>query len=142
MSRRIVSSFWNEHASAAVPGNCSSTNATMRSASQVSTSDGIWSKEHLLQRVAGQPETAPLARDVDRAVADLDVRQAEMIQPLLVLVEPILDVDDLEEGAADHDGLLLQHLELALEVVRHGGGAPPELDDRDVRAARLEDVLP
>src|SRR4029079_19797659 len=49
---------------------------------------------------------------------------------------------DLEVRAADDDGLLAQHLKLAREVRRDRGGAPAELDDRDVVAARLEDVLP
>ena len=61
--------------------------------------------------VGDQLELA-LARDLDRAVRDLDVREAELVEPRLVLVELALDVDDLEEGAADHDRLALQHVEL------------------------------
>ena len=83
-----------------------------------------------------------LARDVDRAVGDLDVREAELGEPPLVLVELARRVDDLEERAADHDRLLAQHVELALEVARDVRGAPAELDDRDVVARHLEDVLP
>ena len=67
------------------------------------------------REVGDQLELA-LARDVDRAVGDLDVRQAELGQPLLVLVELVLRVDDLEERAAEHDGLVAQHVELPLEV--------------------------
>ena len=80
-------------------------------------------------------------RSID-AVGDLDVRHAELAEPALVLVELALRVDGLEEGAADHDRLVLQHVELALQVRRHVGRAPAELDDVDVVAARLEHVLP
>ena len=93
------------------------------------------------REVGDQLELA-LARDVDRAVGDLDVREAELGQPALVLVELVLRVDDLEERAADHDGLLAQDVELALEVGRHVRGAPAELDDVDVLAGGLEHVLP
>src|SRR5207248_1879932 len=234
-----VSSFWKEHASATLPGNCSSTYSSTRSAGQLSTSVGscrLTAKEHLLQGVAAQPEPErlerddllgrdvpevhtgaevlheprlrllgrrlpdevvevdrmldlrdqarahltvlpedargatlaclgdhlprarvlffldpldpfvrreddlgvlradlgedgevacevgdqlelALARDVDRAIGDLDVCQAEAREPRLVLVELILDVDGLEEGAADHDRLALENVELALEAL-------------------------
>ena len=46
-----------------------------------------------------------LARDVHGAVGDLDVGEAELVEPPLVLVEPVLHVDDLEERSADHDRL-------------------------------------
>src|SRR5690242_16735714 len=88
----------------------------------------------LAREVGDQLELA-LARDLDRAVADLDVRDAEVVEPVLVLVELAAHVHDLEERAADDDGLVLQHVELALEVLRDERGAPPELDDRDVVAA-------
>ena len=65
------------------------------------------------REVGDQLELA-LARDVDRAVGDLDVREPELAEPALVLVELALRVDDLEERAADDDGLLAQDLELAL----------------------------
>src|SRR3954453_12984362 len=79
MSSRTVSSFWNEQARATCPGNCSSTNATTRSASQASTSAGSC-KEHLLQRVPAQPEPERLERDhlVGRDVAEVD-RGAELL---------------------------------------------------------------
>ncbi len=51
-------------------------------------------------------------------------------------------IHDLEERPADHHGLVAQHLELALEIVRDVRGAPAELDDRDVIAGDLEHVLP
>jgi hypothetical protein len=70
------------------------------------------------------------------------VRQAEVAQPRLVLVELPLHVDDFEERPADHDRLAAEDVELRAQVLRHGGRAPAELDDRDVLAARLEDVLP
>src|SRR5262249_60834324 len=60
----------------------------------------------------------------------------------LVGVELVAGVDHFEERAADHDALAAQDLELALEPLRHPGRPPPELDDVDVVAARLEDVLP
>src|SRR6266498_3785606 len=83
-----------------------------------------------------------LARDLDGSVGDLDVLQPETLEPRLVLVELPLRVDDLEVRPADDDRLLAEHLELSLQVLRHGCGAPPELDDRDVVAGNLEDVLP
>src|SRR5947209_17494990 len=46
--------------------------------------------------VCDQLELA-LARDLDRAVRDLDVRQTEVVQPVLVLVELAARVDNLEE---------------------------------------------
>src|SRR4051794_16590513 len=97
MSRRIVSSFWNEHASATVPGNCSSTNATMPSASHVSTSGGIWSKEHLLQRVAAQPEAEGLERDhlVGRDVPEVDGRAELLDEPRLCSFRRRLEDDVL-----------------------------------------------
>src|SRR5262245_6742626 len=83
-----------------------------------------------------------LARDLDRAVGDLDVRQAEVGEPALVLVDLVLDVYDLEERAADDDGLAAQYLELPAQVRCDVRGAPAELDDVDVDAGGLEDVLP
>src|SRR5207249_1025156 len=94
----------------------------------------------IAREVGDQLELA-LPWDLDRPVRDLDVRQAEVTEPLLVLVEPVLRIDDLEERPADDDRLLAEHLELPLQASRHGGGAPPELDDRDVVAGNLEDVL-
>src|SRR5947208_9145009 len=93
------------------------------------------------REVLDQLELA-LAGDLDRAVRDLDVRDAELAEPALVVVELILDIDDLEEGAADDDRLLAQDVELALETFGDEGGAPAQLDDVDVGAARLEHVLP
>src|SRR3954471_6011162 len=262
MSRRIVSSFWNEHARATLPGNCSWSHARISSAASDSRSLGNWfCKEHLLQRVAAKPETErlerddllrrdvpevdrraevldeprlrslrrrlpddvvevelvrdlvdqpgahvavlaedacaaafarlgddlpgagvllflqplhplvgrehdlavlradlgedrevprevgdqlelALSRDLDRAVADLDVLDTEVVQPLLVLVEHAAHVDDLEERPADHDGLAFQHVELALQVLRDVRSPPAELDDVDVLAGHVEHVFP
>jgi hypothetical protein len=47
-----------------------------------------------------------LARDVERAVGDLDVRKALVGQPALELVELAAGVDGLEERAAADDGRL------------------------------------
>src|SRR5204863_9189093 len=83
-----------------------------------------------------------LPRNLDGTVGDLDVLQPEAVEPALVVVEPAFRVDDLEVRPADHDGLLAQHLELALQVSGDGGSAPAELDDRDVIPRNLEQVLP
>ena len=83
-----------------------------------------------------------LARDLDGAVRDLDVGKAKLAEPALVVVEPVLDVDDLEEGAAEDDGLLLQHVQLPPQVRRDVRRAPAELDDVDQVAGHLEHVLP
>src|SRR5262249_52477451 len=45
-------------------------------------------------------------------------------------------------GPADDDRLAVQHLQLAPQVAGDPSGTPAELDDVDVVAARLEDVLP
>src|SRR4029079_15461712 len=86
MSSRIVSSFWNEHASATLPGNCSSSQATTCSGDHVSTSDGgAICKQHVLQRVAAQPEPERLERDdlLGRDVAEVDVRAEVLHEPRL-----------------------------------------------------------
>ena len=80
MSSSTVSSFWNEHASATLPGKCSTTNRSTSSADIDSTSGGSCSvvadTEHLLERVAAQPETKRLERDdfLGRDVAEVHVR--------------------------------------------------------------------
>src|SRR5256885_3805116 len=78
MSSRIVSSFWNEHASATLPGTRSSSQPSTRSAVHCSTSGG--SKKHLLQGVAAQSEPKRLERDylLRRDVAEVD-RRAELL---------------------------------------------------------------
>src|ERR1051326_2269032 len=80
--------------------------------------------------------------NLDRPVRDLDVGETELDEPALVVVDAVLRVDDLEERPPDEDRLLAQHVELPLQVLRHGRGSPAELHDRDVLAGDLEDVLP
>ena len=58
--------------------------------------------------VGDQLELA-LAREVDRAVRDLDVREAELAEPALVLVDLALRETASKKRAADHDRLALQH---------------------------------
>ena len=88
------------------------------------------------REVGDQLELA-LARDVDGAVRDLNVGQPEFPEPALVLVEPVLGVDDLEERAADHDRLPVERRRsCCARLLRHRGCAPAEFDDRDVVAGR------
>src|SRR5205814_10087557 len=93
-------------------------------------------------REVGAPHQLPLPRAGDGAIGDLAVPQPEALEPRLVVLEPALRVDDLEVRPADYDRLLAQHLELSLELAGDGGGAPAELDDRDVIAGDVEHVLP
>src|SRR6059058_575088 len=91
MSSRTVSSFWKEQASAARSPNSPRTNSRTRCAGQVSTSTGNWrvaTEQHLLQRVAAQPEAQRLERDhlVGRDVAEVDVRAEVLDEPRLALL--------------------------------------------------------
>src|SRR5690242_11144336 len=54
------------------------------------------------REVGDQLELA-VARDVERAVGDLDVREAMLVEPRLELVDAVACVHDLEERAAAHD---------------------------------------
>src|SRR4051812_35860641 len=86
MSSSTVSSFWNEHASAARPPNCSSVHATISCALSDSTSLGNWiCKEHLLQRVAAQAEAQRLERDhfLRRDVPEIDLGAEVLDEPRL-----------------------------------------------------------
>src|SRR5213593_547617 len=78
--------------------------------------------------------------DVERAVGDLDVREAMLQQPRLELVHAPARVHDLEERPAAHDRRLERAVErdLLLEVVRDVARAPAELDDVDELAADVE----
>src|SRR3954447_12255946 len=84
MSSSTVSSFWKEHASATLPGNCSSTKPRTASGDMPSTSGGSCSvvadTEHLLQCVAAKPESERLERDdfLRRDVPEGD-RRAELL---------------------------------------------------------------
>ena len=85
----------------------------------------------------------PVPRDVERAVGDLDVREAVLDEPALELVEPVAGEDRLEERAAADDGRLERAVErdLLLEVVRDVARAPAELDDVDELAGGVEEAL-
>ena len=84
-----------------------------------------------------------LARDLERAVGDLDVREAEVLEPALELVHLALAVHGLEERAAADDRRRERAVErdLLLEVVRDVARAPAELDDVDVLAGGVEEAL-
>src|SRR6476620_6764748 len=107
MSSRTDSSFWNEQASATRPGNSPSTYSTTRCAGQDSTSAGsCWlaTEQHLLQRVAAQPEAQGLERDhlVGRDVAEVDVRAEMLDEPRLALLRGRLPDQRLEgDGVLD-----------------------------------------
>src|ERR671934_38404 len=92
--------------------------------------------------VVDQLELA-LARDLERAVGDLDVREALLDQPALELVELPAREDGLEQRAAAHDRCLEVAVQgdLLLEVVGDVRGAPAELDDVDVAAGSVEEAL-
>src|SRR5436305_849361 len=86
MSSRTVSSFWNEHARATRPGNSSSVHASTSCALSDSTSSGSSiDKEHLLQRVAAQPEPERLERDhfLRRDVPEVDLGAEVLDKPRL-----------------------------------------------------------
>ena len=95
-----------------------------------------------LREVGDQLELA-LARDLERSVRDLDVREALLVEPAPELVELAARVDDLEERAAADDRRLERPVEgdLLLEVVRDVRGTPAELDDVDVLAGGVEEAL-
>ena len=94
-------------------------------------------------REVGDQLELPLARDLDRAVGDLDVGEAELGQPALELVELFARVDRLEERAAADDGRLEVSIKrnLLLEVVRDVARAPAELDDVDEGAGGVEETF-
>src|SRR6478672_8324887 len=84
-----------------------------------------------------------VARDVERAVRDLDVREPVLVEPRLELVHAPARVDDLEERPPADDRRLERAVErdLLLEVVRHVARTPSELDDVDELAADVEHAL-
>src|SRR6266404_2240096 len=82
-SSRTASSFWKEQASETRPGNESTQKRRISSALMDSTSFGncrLVAKEHLLQRVATQPEAKRLERNhlVGWDVPEVD-RWAELL---------------------------------------------------------------
>src|SRR5580765_6733102 len=94
-------------------------------------------------REIGDELELPVTRDLDRAVGDLDMREAVLGQPGLELVDLVARVDRLEERAAADDGCLEMAIErnLLLEIVRDVAGAPTELDDVDEGACGVEEPL-
>src|SRR5579862_6807360 len=72
-----------------------------------------------------------VARNVERAVGDLDVREAMLRKPALELVHAPTRIDDFEERPAADDRRLEVPVErdLLLEVVRDVARAPAELHD-------------
>src|SRR4051812_22412066 len=137
MSRRTVSSFWNEQASETVPGNASSIAATIScalSASQ-SRSGSVAGKEHLPQGVAPEPAAQRLERDhlVGRDVAEVDRRAELLDEPGLCGLRRRLE-DDVEraDGARDLADQLGAHA--AVGVEDPGGAALACLGDDLPRA--------
>src|ERR1700756_5261372 len=103
MSRRTDSSFWNEQASETLPGKVSRQKRRISCAPSDSTSLGncrLAAKEHLLQRVAAQPETQRLERNhfVRRDVAEVDSRPEVLDEPRLARL-----ARRLEDEVADRD---------------------------------------
>src|SRR5919201_300979 len=96
----------------------------------------------VLCKLRDQLELA-LARDLERAVGDLDMREALIREPALELIELPPRVDGLEERAAAHDRRVERAVErdLLLEVVRDVPGAPAELDDVHVLPGGVEEAL-
>src|SRR5205823_13988380 len=133
MSRRIVSSFWNEQASAARPGKCSSTSSSTSWGVRASMSGGrgrLATEEHLLERVAAQPEPQGLERDhlVGRDVAEIDVRAEVLDEPGLALLRRRLP-DQSFEGNSVLDLVHEPRPELTARPVDAGGAALPALGD-------------
>src|SRR5690348_153686 len=121
MSSSTDSSFWKELASATRPGNSSSTYASTRSAFQLSTSAGscrLVAKQHLLERVAAEPEAERLERDhlVGRDVAEVHVGAEVLDEPRLRrlgrrLPHEVVEVDlvrDLVDEAGAHVAVLAE----------------------------------
>src|SRR5581483_12292051 len=134
MSSRIVSSFWNEHASATLPGNCSSSHAITSSALSASTSFGNRiCKEHLLQRVAAQAEPERLERDdlLRRDVPEVHLGPEVLHEPRLRGLRRRLP-DDVVEVELVRD--LVDEAGAHVAVLAEDAGAPA--------LARLGDHLP
>src|SRR4051812_8951305 len=135
MSRRTVSSFWNEQASETLPGNATSIAATIScalSASQ-SRSGSVAGKEYLLQCVAPEPAAQRLERDhlVGRDVAEIDRRSELLDEPRLRgLGRRLEDHVERAHGARDLADQLGAHAAVGVE------------DPRRAALARLGDHLP
>src|SRR5438552_12580942 len=144
MSSRTVSSFWKEQASATRSPNSPRTNSRTRCAGQVSTSTGscrLATEQHLLQRVAAQPEAQRLERDhlVGRDVAEVDVRAEVLDEPGLALLRRRLP-DQSFEGNSVLDLVHEPRPELTARPVDAGGAALPALGD-DAPGPRVELLL-
>src|SRR5262249_35699587 len=98
--------------------------------------------DEILREVRDELELL-IARDVERAVRDLDVREAEVLEPALEFVHLRLPVDGLEERPAADDRRREGAVErdLLLEVVRDVARPPAELDDVHVLARGVEEAL-
>src|ERR1700751_1861274 len=113
MSSSTDSSFLEEHASWTSAGYLSRANWTTRCAGEDSTSAGgcrLAAKEHLLQRVAAQPEAQRLERDhlVGRDVPEVDVRAEVAHEPGLARLRRRLEDEvgdrDLVRDLVDQTG--------------------------------------
>src|SRR3990170_3261654 len=98
--------------------------------------------DEVLGQLGDQLELS-LARQVDRPVRDLDVREAVLHEPAPILVELSPDNDGLEEGAPADDGGVERAVEgdLLLEVPGDVRRSPAEFDDVHVVAGRVEQAL-
>src|SRR5262249_6423829 len=133
MSSRTDSSFWKEQASETRSGNSPSTYSTTPCAGHDSTSAGscrLATEQHLLQRVAAQPEAQRLERDhlVGRDVPEVDVRAEMLDEPGLALLRRRLP----DQGFEGNRVLDLVHEpgpKLTARTVDPGGAALAALGD-------------
>src|SRR5215213_277023 len=98
--------------------------------------------DEVTRELCDQLELA-VARDLDRAIRDLDVGEAVLLQPDLECIELAACIDSLEERPAADDRRPERPVErdLLLEVVRDVARAPAELDDVDELARSVEEAL-
>ncbi len=98
--------------------------------------------DEVLGELLDQVELA-LARDLERPVRDLDVREAVVLEPALELVHLPLAVNRFEERSPADDRCPERAIErdLLLEVVRDVARSPAELDDVHVLAGSVEEPL-
>ena len=98
--------------------------------------------DEVLGQLCDQLELA-LVGKVDRAVRDLDVREALVGEPAPVLVDLVPGDDGLEQRAAADDRRFEGAVErdLLVQVAGDVRGAPAELDDVDVIPGRVEEAF-